>query len=160
MKTLPVAFLAAVIATGLVCPRRGFAAPPPPSPPTVTLPPPTVVPPDSDLQNLLQGLKGAPDNVKTLIQNFNQVADQRLQQQQALLLMLKNATTAAEREAIRQQLQDNRQAFLASLRDFRQDLRADLQALKGKITHAEVLRILDAANDAAGPTGPRHKGKN
>ena len=76
-----------------------------------------------------------------------------------MLLQLKTATTAAERAAIRAQLQANRQAFLAELKTFRQDLRADLQALKGKITHAEVLRILEAAKDAAGPVSARHKGK-
>jgi hypothetical protein len=116
-----------------------------------------VVPQDRDDRDLLRDLQGAPDNVKTLILAFDQVADKYLMQQRMLLLKLKNATTAEQREAIREQLQDNRQAFLAELKTFRQDLRSDLVALKGKITHAEVLRILDAAKDATG-AHPR-KGK-
>ena len=110
--------------------------------------PPTVVPQDRDDRDLLRDLQGAPDNVKTLILAFDQVADKYLMQQRMLLLKLKNATTPEQRQAIREQLQDNRQAFLAELKTFRQDLRSDLVALKGKITHAEVLRILDAAKGA------------
>ena len=148
MKMFRVLLTVAAAAASLICPCTVFAGT------TVT-----VVPQDRDGRDLLRDLRGAPDNVKTLILGFDQVADKYLQKQRVLLLKLKNASTAAERSAIRQQLQDNRQAFLDELKTFRQELRADLQALRGKITHAEVLRILDAARDATGPVNPRHKGK-
>jgi hypothetical protein len=138
MKTLRVLLIAGAAAL-LMCPPATLAQ---------STPPPTVVPQDRDDRDLLRDLRGAPDNVKSLILAFDQVADKYLQQQRMLLLKLKNATTADQRQAIREQLQDNRQAYLAELKTFRQDLRSDLAALKGKITHAEVLRILDAAKDA------------
>jgi hypothetical protein len=116
-----------------------------------------VVPQDRNDAALLRDLQGAPDNVKTLILAFDQVADKYLLQQRLLLLKLKGVTTTDEREAIREQLQDNRTAFLADLKTFRQDLKSDLVALKGKITHTEVLRILDAAKDAAGAHPRRGK---
>ena len=119
--------------------------------------PPTVVPQDRDDKDLLRDLKGVPDDIKSLILNFDQTADKYLAMQRALLMKLKNATTPEEREAIREQLQDNRQAFLADLKTFRQQLRQDLEALKGKISHAEFRRIIDAARDAA-EVGDRHKG--
>jgi hypothetical protein len=76
-------------------------------------------------------------------------------QQRALLLKLKGASTTEQRQAIREQLQDNRQAFMAELKTFRQDLKSDLTALKGKITHTEVVKILDAAKVAAATTHAR-----
>lgn len=121
-----------------------------------TTPPPVVVPPDRDDRDLIRDLKNAPDSVKTLIMNFDQVRDDYLKDQQALLAKLKGATKE-QREKIREQLQDNRLAFLAELKTFRQDLRKDLKALKDKISHAEFLRILDAARDAA-KDHPRHRG--
>jgi hypothetical protein len=151
MKIVRVVLMVVAAAANLICPCRVFADGAPP--------PPTVIPQDHNSRDLLRDLKGAPDNVKTLILNFDQVADKYLQQQRLLLLKLKNATTAAQRGAIRDQLQLNRQAFLDELRSFRQELRTDLQDLRGRITHAEVLRILEAAKDATGPTNPRHKGK-
>ena len=114
---------------------------------------PTVVPQDRNDAALLRDLQGAPDNVKTLILGFDQVADKYLLQQRVLLLKLKGATTTDERQVIREQLQDNRQAFLAELKTFRQDLKSDLVALKGKVTHAEVLRILQAAKIADNGAG-------
>jgi hypothetical protein len=116
---------------------------------------PTVVPQDRNDADLLRDLQGAPDNVKTLIVAFDQVADKYLMQQRALLLKLKGASTTEQRQAIREQLQDNRQAFMAELKTFRQDLKSDLTALKGKITHTEVVKILDAAKVAAATTHAR-----
>jgi hypothetical protein len=152
MRTFRILLTVGAAAASLICPRAVFADATPTAP--------TVVPQDRNDAGLLRDLQGAPDNVKTLILNFDQVADKYLQQQRALLLKLKSATTDQQRAAVREQLQDNRQAFLAELKTFRQELRTDLQTLKGKISHTEVLRILDAAKDAAGPVGPRHKGKN
>jgi len=136
-------------AASLICPPTVFAGT------TVT-----VVPQDHNNAALLRDLKGAPDTIKTLILSFDQVADKYLQQQRALLSQLKTATTAAERATIRARLQANRQGFLDELKTFRQELRADLQTLKGEITHTEVLRILEAAQAAAGPVNARHKGRN
>jgi hypothetical protein len=152
MKMFRVLLMVGTAAASLICPRTVLA--------DATVTPPTVVPQDRDDRDLLRDLKGAPDNVKTLILNFDQVADKYLQQQRQLLLKLKNAATDAQRAALREQLQDNRAAFLAELKSFRQALRTDLTALKGKLTHAELKRILDAAKDAAGPVNARHKGKS
>src|SRR5947209_19850650 len=116
--------------------------------------PPVVVPPGD--RDLIRDLKNAPDAVKTLILNFDATRDAYLAQQRALLAQAKGAT-ADERAKIREQLQDNRAAFLAELKTFRTDLRKDLQDLKGKISHAEFKRITDAARDAA-KDGGRHKG--
>jgi hypothetical protein len=151
MKMFRVLLMVGAAVASLVCPRTVLA--------DATATTPTVVPQDRDDRDLLRDLKGAPPDVKALIINFDQVADKYLAHQRLLLLKLKNATTAEERAAIREQLQDNRQAFLTELKTFREDLRADLAALKGKITHAEVLRILDAAKDAAGGSA-RHKGRS
>src|SRR5438552_1128245 len=120
-------------------------------------PPPVVVPPDRDDRDLNRDLKNAPDAVKTLILNFDATRDAYLVKQRDLLKQLR-AATPDERAAIREQLQDNRAAFLALLKTFRQDLRKDLQDLKGKITHREFLRIVDAARDAARDNGGRHRG--
>ena len=113
-----------------------------------TTPPPVVVPPDRDDRDLIRDLKNAPEPVKTLIMNFDATRDKYLADQRALLAKLRGATPE-ERAKIREQLQDNRQAFLAELKSFREDLRKDLQALKGEISHREFLRIIDAARDAA-----------
>lgn len=120
--------------------------------------PPVVVPPDRGDRDLIRDLKNAPDAVKTLILNFDTTRDKYLETQRALLARAKGAT-ADERAKIRAQLQDNRQAFLAELKSFREDLRKDLQALRGEISHREFLRIIDAAKDAARDR-ERHKGGN
>lgn len=123
-----------------------------------TTPPATVVPQDRDDRDLLRDLRGVPDNVRGLILNFDHQRDQYLRQQHLLLIALRHATTAEEREEIRDQLQANRQEFLTDLRSFRQQLRSDLQALVGKISHAEFRRIIDAAHDAAGDGRHHHRG--
>lgn len=120
--------------------------------------PPTVVPQDRDDRDLMKDLQGVPDNVKTLIVNFDKQRDQYLQQQHLLMVKLRSATTKAERDAIRDQLQANRKEFLADLKAFRQELRSDLLALKGKISHAEFRRIIDAAHDAVNEGGHHHRG--
>ena len=124
-------------------------------PPT---PPPVVVPPDRDDRDLMRDLKNAPEPVKTLILSFDATRDKYLAEQRTLLKELRGATPD-QRAKIREQLQGNRQAFLAELKSFRQDLRKDLQDLKGEISHREVLRILEAARDAA-RDHERHRGGN
>ena len=72
---------------------------------------------------------------------------------------MRHAGTPEEQEQVRQQLQSNRQDFLAELKGFREELRHDLQALRGKISHAEFGRIIDAAHNAGAEKGHRHRGQ-
>ena len=142
MKTIRILLTLGATALSLACPRSVLAS-------GTNTPPPVVVPQDRDDRILLRELRGVPDPVKNLILGFDQTRDHYLAQQRLLLIRLHNATTPAERQEIRDQLQQNRQQFLAELRAFRQSLRQDLQDLKGKISHAEFLRIINAAHDAA-----------
>ena len=139
----------------LICPLSALAAD--------TTTPPTVVPQDRGVdRDALRDLRGVPDNVKTLIVTFDQTRDKYLQQQQVLLAKMRRATTPQEQEQIRQQIQANRQDFLSELKGFRDELRTDLQALKGKISHAEFGRIIDAAHNASNDGnggGHRHRGQ-
>ena len=137
MKIHRVLLAIGVAGASWLCPLTGFTQ-------TATTPP-VVVPKDPNDGALLRDLKGAPDNVKDLIVNFDKTADQYLAKQRALLQQFKNATTPDERAAIRQELQDNRTAFLAELKTFRAQLKEDLAALKGKIGQGEA-----AANSHCG----------
>jgi hypothetical protein len=122
--------------------------------PTTT---PTVVP--NNDQDLYRDLRGAPQDIKTLIISFDQTRDKYLAAQAVLLAELKKAVTDAERDKLRQALQNNRQAFLDELKDFRSDLKTELAALKGKISHVEFERVIGAAHDAAAEGGPKeHRG--
>ena len=141
MKTIRYLILTGISVACLCGPRTAWA-----QASTTT---PVVVPQDGNLS-------GVPADIKTLIKDFAATRDIYLAKQDLLLAKLKTATTATEREAIREQLQDNRQAFLAELQDFRTQLKDDLVALKGKISHAEFLRIIDAAHDAATEGGVGH----
>jgi hypothetical protein len=91
-----------------------------------------------------------------MITSFDQTRDKFLASQNLLLIKLKNATTAVEREQIRERLQANRRAFLDALRDFRQQLKNELAALKGKVSHEEFLRVIDAAHNAFIEGGLNH----
>lgn len=147
-----VALCAAV--ANLACPRAVLGAD------TSAASPPTVVPQDRGAdRDLLRDLRGVPDSVKTLIVTFDQTRDKYLQQQQLLLVKLRHAATPQEQDQIRQQIQANRQDFLTDLKGFREQLRTDLQALKGKIGHAEFGRIIDAAHNASNDGGHRHRGQ-
>jgi hypothetical protein len=149
MKIIRYLILAGISLASLCGPRTVFAQTPAPA-----TTPPVVVPGDD--KDLYRDLRGAPDGIKDLIVGFDKTRDAYLAQQAILLAKLKNATTPEEREKIREQLQDNRQAFLDSLKDFRSQLKDDLAALKGKISHEEFLRIIDAAHDAATEGGAGH----
>jgi hypothetical protein len=149
MKTLRILLTVGAAAVSLICPRTVLAQ---------ATTPATVVPQDRDDRDLLRDLKGVPQDLQTLILNFDKQRDQYLLQQRQLLIKLKNATTDAEREAIREKLQANRAEFLADLKSFRQDLKADIKAERANITHGELRRILDAARDAAREGSPIHKG--
>ncbi len=144
MKTIRYLVLTGIAAAGLCGAGSVWAQ-------TTSTPPVTVAP--------HAGTGGAPAGIKTLITSFDKTRDKYLAAQDLLLKQLKNATTAAEREQIREQLQDNRQAFLEALKDFREQLKDDLTALKGKISHEEFLRIINAAQEAATEGGfDHHKG--
>lgn len=153
MKLFRILLTLTAAMANLVCPRVALAADTPSSPPA------TVVPQDGDDHDLQRDLRGVPDNVKTLILTFDQTRDKYLAQQSLLLIKLKHATTASEQEQLRAQLQANRQEFLNELKNFRDDLRTDLQGLKGKIGHAEFGRIIDAAHNASEGNGHRHRGQ-
>jgi hypothetical protein len=112
--------------------------------------PPVVAPPATT------DLSGVPKGLKIMITRFDLTRDKFLAAQNLLDIQLKNATTPVERQQIREQLQQNRQAFLTTLRDLRQQLKTELAALKGKISHEEFLRIIDAAHNASLEGGLNH----
>jgi hypothetical protein len=121
--------------------------------------PPGATPPVVVVPNNGTDLVVVPKGIKTMITSFAQTRDKYLAAQDLLLIQFKHATTAAEREQIRLQLQANRKAFLDALKGFRQQLKDELAALKGKISHEEFLRIIDAAHNAATEGGiGHHKG--
>jgi len=152
MKLIRMLLTLLVAAANLVCPRAVLAAD------TTAEAVPTVVPQDRGAdRDLLRDLRGVPDNVKTLIVTFDGTRDKYLQQQQLLLAKMRHATTPQEQDQIRQQLQANRQDFINELKGFREELRSDLQALKGKISHAEFGRIIDAAHSAGDGSGGNHR---
>lgn len=153
MKPFRILLTLTAAVANLVCPRAVLAAET--APPTT----PIVVSQDRDDRDLQHDLRGVPDNVKTLIQTFDQTRDKFLEQQRLLLIKLQHASTPEEREQIRQQLQANRQDFLTELKSFRDELRNDLDALKGKIGHAEFGRIIDAAHDVSTEGAHRHRGQ-
>jgi hypothetical protein len=149
MKTIRYLILTGIAVLSLGGPRTVLAQ---------TTATPVVVVPHDD-KDLYRDLRGAPKDIQVLIIGFDQTRDKYLVEQDLLLIKLKNATTAEEREKIREQLQDNRQAFLDALKGFREQLKDELVALKGKISHEEFLRIIDAAHDAATEGGlGHHKG--
>ena len=153
MKLLRMLLTLTAAMANLVCPRAALAAD------TATTAPPTVVPQNRDARDLQHDLRGVPDSVKALILTFDQNRDKYLAQQNLLKIKLSHATTASEQEQLRAQLQANRQAFLSDLKGFRDELRNDLQSLKGKIGHAEFGRIIDAAHSASAGNGHRHRGQ-
>jgi hypothetical protein len=99
---------------------------------------------------------GVPPAIKALINNFNLTREKFLAAQNLLAIKLRHATTATEREQIRSELQANRRAWLDALRDIREQLKTELAALKGKISHEEFLRIIDAAHNAGLEGGLNH----
>jgi hypothetical protein len=84
-----------------------------------------------------------PADIKALIAKFEADRSAFLTEQKALWAKLKNATTEAERQAIRQDLQDNREDFLAEQKQIRQDLKHELEELKGKLNNAELARLIN-----------------
>jgi hypothetical protein len=140
MKALKVLFLAGAV--GMMLAGNAVMAQ------STNPPPPVVVPPNPG--KVLEELKA-------LITKFDAEREAYLTEQKALLAELKNATTEAQRIAIRQDLEDNRDDFLADLRKFRMELREIISQLKGKINNAELNRIIEAAKAAA---SGHHKGQN
>jgi hypothetical protein len=155
MKAARYLILAAICVAGFgTLPNAGAQASTNPSASATASPPISVAPLTAG-----QVTAAVPKEIQSLILTFSQTRDQYLAQQAVLLAQLKNATTAAEREQIRLQVQANRQSFLDALRAFREQLKDELAALKGKISHEEFLRIIDAAHNAQTEGGiNRHKG--
>jgi hypothetical protein len=115
-------------------------------------PPPVVV--DKYKDNIPAELK----EIKALVTAFEVKRDAYVAEQKALLAKLKNATTDAQRNVIRGQLQDNRQQFMAELRNFREDLHHELQEIKQIVHSQELKRLLQDADPTA--TSPHnHKGQ-
>ncbi len=153
MKYLGLLLTLTAAVANLVCPRLLLAAD------TASNAPATVVPQNRGDRDLQRDLRGVPDNVKKLILTFDQTRDKYLQQESLLKIKLLHATTPQEQDQLRQQLQANRQDFLTELRSFRDELHNDLQDLKGKISHDEFGRIIDAAHNASGGGSHRHRGQ-
>jgi hypothetical protein len=104
-------------------------------------------------------LAGVPPGIRSMITTFETTRDRFLANQELLYTQLRHATTQQERDEIRSRLQANRQTFLATLSSFRNQLKDELTALKGKISHEEVLRVIDAAKNASSEGGlGHHKG--
>lgn len=125
--------------------------------------PPVVVPRDKANQDLLRDLKSASPEVKKLVQTFDTTRDKDLAEQRTLLVKLQ-AATPEERDRIRQDLQANRDAFMADLKSFREELRKDLVDLKRKTSPA-LDRLFDrGVSPVDKGTTPlddhRRKGKN
>ncbi len=111
---------------------------------TTTSPtPPVVVPSKPDFSKL-------PPEVRAMIKDFQSTRDSYQAKQLALLAQLKGSS-AAQREAIREQLQANRQAFLDEVQAFRIEIKHEL-----KEKHDAALdRWLDSHLG-----GKAHKGSN
>lgn len=83
-----------------------------------------------------------PADIQDLVKKFEAERSVFLTEQAALLAKLKNATTPAQRAAIRAALEDDRQDFLADLKKFREQLKDEVQALKGKLNNPELARLV------------------
>jgi hypothetical protein len=100
-----------------------------------------------------------PRDIRTLVLTFEQTRNHFLATQDVLRIELSHATTATERQRIRDELQANRAAFLAAQTSAREQLKSELAALKRKISHEEFLRVLDAAHNVGAEGGlSHHKG--
>jgi hypothetical protein len=152
MRVLRIIMSIGALALGLTAPRVGLAQTT--AAPTASGTPPVVVLNQSTAT--ATELKGIPPAVAKLVLNFDTLRDRYLLKQHLLLERLKNATTQEQREAIREQLQENRQAFLEELADFRTQLKDELKSLQGRVSNAEFLRIIEAAQ--AGSGNHHHRG--
>jgi len=111
-------------------------------------PPPVVI--DKDKDNIPAELK----EIKALRTAFEAKRDAYLAAQKALIQKLKGATEE-QREKIREQLQDNRQAFLAELREFREDIRHELDEIKQIIINHDKDPLLNAGPTPHNPHHPK-----
>jgi hypothetical protein len=84
-----------------------------------------------------------PADIKALIAKFEADRSAFLTEQKALWAELKNATTEAQREAIRQDLQDNRNDFIAQQKQVRMEIKHEVEELKGKLNNAELARLIN-----------------
>jgi hypothetical protein len=84
-----------------------------------------------------------PSDLQSLVKKFEAERGAYLTQQKELLAKLQKATTPAERAAIRASLQENRDDFLADIKEFRQDLKQQITELKDKLNNAELDRLIE-----------------
>ena len=84
-----------------------------------------------------------PADIKALIAKFEADRSAFFTEQKALWDKLKSATTETERVAIREDLQDNRADFLAEQKQVRQEIKHELEELKGKLNNAELARLIN-----------------
>jgi uncharacterized membrane protein len=98
-----------------------------------------------------------PSDLQGLVKKFETERNAYLAQQKALEAKLQDATTPAERMAIRALLQENRDQFIADLKEYRQDLKQEITELKDKLNNAELNRLIEEVRQAAGNNG--HHGK-
>jgi hypothetical protein len=144
-------WLLLILSAALLCAAPVLSFAQASTPPTATAPTVTVNHGDPSVD-----LTGVPPEVAKLIVSFNTVRDKYLLKQHILLESLQNATTQEQRDVIRQELQDNRQAFLDELSDYRTQLKDELKSVQGRVSSAEFLRIVDAAQSGSGDH--RHRG--
>ncbi len=100
-----------------------------------------------------------PTDLKGLINKFNKERGAYLLQQKDLLAELEKATTPQERAAIRAQLQQNRDEFLADLKQYRQDLKQQIAQLKDTLNNAEINRLIEEVKQAESDKPGKHHGK-
>jgi hypothetical protein len=136
------ALFLSVAAPGIVSAQATTAPTPAATTPVVVL--------HNDASSSASDLQGVPPAVAKLIVSFDALRDKYLLKQHLLLESLQNATTQEQRDAIRQQLQDNRQSFLDELSDFRTQLKDELKSVQGRVSNAEFLRIIEAAQSTGG----------
>lgn len=117
-----------------------WAADPVPDP---TTPPTTSTPPEK--QKPAHARPFLPDNVKALVDKVKDDREAFVKEQAALLKTLKGATQE-ERDKIREQLQDKRQAFHESQRALREQIKEKLEALRKEFRDNRD-KILDEVKD-------------
>jgi len=88
------------------------------------------------------GKNSVPSSLQALVKKFETERGAYLTQEAALLAKLKNATTPAERAAIRKALQENREDFIAQQKQIREDVRQEITELKDKLNNVELDRLI------------------
>ena len=94
-----------------------------------------------------------PEDVKKLIDEFNQARQDFLQDQKELLAQIKDASKE-QREKLRDQLKTNREEWLEKQKELREEIRERLKELREKLpNHREII------DEAKGKAKDRKKGR-